>query len=116
MNIDTLRRTFPTGELSVDNKAFVTRSATNSTTVATASDYVTWTLTTDGVAAQAVNEYDTDATDAIGTIASSLATTPAAGGALSVPANSQSVIYDTLTIQNTAGVTVVGELRVYPWL
>lgn len=117
MNIDTLRRIFPTGYLGAQRKNYAVATSTNSTELATlADDGVTWTLTAAGLAAQAANEYDADAADAVGTISSTLATVPSGTGALSVPANAQSVVYGTWTVQNTAGVTVAGTLRVYNWL
>jgi len=61
MNIDTLRRLFPTGEFGAQNKNFAVRTATNSTEVATTTDGVTWTLTSAGTTAAAANEVDADA-------------------------------------------------------
>tara|TARA_R110000868_G_scaffold218849_3_gene469674 strand:+ start:759 stop:1487 length:729 start_codon:yes stop_codon:yes gene_type:complete len=64
MNLDTLRRIFPTGFLSDDNKSFLTWSSTartNTTILATASDYVTWALSASGTTAAATNEVDADA-------------------------------------------------------
>lgn len=49
-------------------------------------------------------------------IFANLATVPAGTPALTVGANSQALIWAPWTIQNAAGVTVLGELRVYNWL
>mgnify|MGYP001313545891 CR=1 FL=1 len=48
MNIDTLRRTFPSGFLADQRKSFLTTSTNgqNVVEVATSTDYTTWTLTT----------------------------------------------------------------------
>lgn len=63
MNIDTLRRIFPSGTLGDDHKSFVvpTSNGQNVTSVATAADYTTWTLTTAGASLAATNETDAGA-------------------------------------------------------
>lgn len=116
MNIDTLRRLFPTGYLGAQQKNYAVATSTNSTELATLSDDgVTWTLTAAGITAQAANEYDSDTADSVGTLSSTLYTIPVGAGAMNVPVNAQSLVYSPFTIQNTAGVTVAGILRVYAW-
>lgn len=58
MNIDTLRGIFPTGNFGADYKSFIvpTSSNRNSTIVATATDYVTWSLTSAGTSLAATNQ------------------------------------------------------------
>ena len=54
-------------------------------------------------------------TNPIGIFAN-LATVPSGTPGLTIGANSQALIYAPWTVQNAAGVTVQGELRVYNWL
>lgn len=59
MNIDTLRGIFPTGYIGMNGKQFAVNTATNSTTLATSTDYVTWTLTSAGTSAASTNQAET---------------------------------------------------------